>query len=152
MPSAGLPSKSVTVDVVAGDRDDLVLAELQRLAGVLDEGGDVGADEVLALAEADDQRRVAAGGHHPGRVLGVDGDEREGTLEPPADGLHGGGQVGAALTSLGSSRCAATSVSVSETQLVAGGLELVAQPGEVLDDAVVHERHPAGPARGAGAR
>ena len=30
--------------------------ELEGLAGVLDEGGDIGADEVLALTDADDQR------------------------------------------------------------------------------------------------
>ncbi len=47
-----------------GDGHDLVLAELERLAGVLDERRDVGADEVLALAEPDDERGVAAGGDH----------------------------------------------------------------------------------------
>ena len=78
----------MTRHVVAGDRDDLVLAELERLAGVLDERGDVGAEEVLALAEADDQRRVAAGGHHPVGVLRVDRDQGERALEPAADRLH----------------------------------------------------------------
>ena len=91
---------------------------------MLDERGDVGADEVLALAEADDQRRVAAGGDHAGRVLGVDGDEGERALEPPADGLHRGRSGRRRRSSSASSRCAATSVSVSETQLVAGRLEL----------------------------
>ncbi len=38
---------------VGGDRDGLVLAELDRVAGVTDERGDVGADEHLALADAD---------------------------------------------------------------------------------------------------
>ena len=56
-------------DAVAGDRDDLVLPELQRLAGVLDERRHVGADEVLALAQADHQRRVTAGRDHAARVL-----------------------------------------------------------------------------------
>ena len=80
MPSAGVPSKPVTLDALAGDGDDLVLAELQRLAGVLDEGGDVGAEEVLALADADDERAVAAGRDDAVGVLGVDGDQREGAL------------------------------------------------------------------------
>ena len=31
------------------------------VAGVLDERGDVGAEEVLAVTETDDERRVAAG-------------------------------------------------------------------------------------------
>ena len=50
---------------VAADLDDLVLTELDRLAGELDERGDVAAEEHLAaarLADADDQRRVAASG------------------------------------------------------------------------------------------
>ena len=47
---------------VAGDLDDLVLAELDRLAGELDERRDVAAEEHLAVADADDQRRVAPGG------------------------------------------------------------------------------------------
>ena len=61
-PRPALPSKSVTLDAVAGDRDDLVLAELERLAGVLDERGDVGGEEVLALARGPTTSgRVAAG-------------------------------------------------------------------------------------------
>ena len=68
-PRPGVPSKSVTSTPVAGDRDDLVLAELERLAGVLDERRDVGAEEVLAVAEPDDQRRVAARRDDPRRVV-----------------------------------------------------------------------------------
>ena len=70
--------------IVAGDRHDLVLPELQRLAGVLDERGDVGAEEVLALAETHHQRRVAARGTTRG-VLGVEGDQGERALEPATD-------------------------------------------------------------------
>ena len=44
---------------VAADLDDLVLAELDGLAGELDERGDVAAEEHLAVADADDERRVA---------------------------------------------------------------------------------------------
>ena len=56
VPSAGLPSKSDDLVAVGGDRDDLVLAELERVAGVVDERRDVGAEEHLAVADADDQR------------------------------------------------------------------------------------------------
>ena len=55
----GLGGAAVEVghlDAVAGDRDDLVLAELEGVAGVLDEGGDVGGEEVLALADTDHER------------------------------------------------------------------------------------------------
>ena len=39
-----------------GDDHDLVLADLERTIRVFDEGKDVGAEEVLTLAQADDQR------------------------------------------------------------------------------------------------
>ena len=86
--SAGAPSKSVTVDAVAAQLDDLVLAELDRVAGVRDERGDVGGEEVLALAAADDQRAVAARADDDVGDVGVHGDEREGAGEPAADHAH----------------------------------------------------------------
>ena len=43
-------------DGVPRDGDHLVLAELHRVAGVVDEGGDVGREEVLPVAEPDHQR------------------------------------------------------------------------------------------------
>ena len=110
-----VPSKPVTRHAVAGDRHDLVLAELHRLAGVLDERGDVGAEEVLALADADHERRVAAGGDDPGRVGGIDGDQGERALEPRAHPLHRGRSGRRRPSTSSSSSWAATSVSVSET-------------------------------------
>ena len=47
------------LDRARGDRHDLVLAELDGVAGVPDEGSDVGAEEVVALADADHERGVA---------------------------------------------------------------------------------------------
>jgi len=41
---------------VAADLDDLVLAQLDRVAGELDERGDVAAEEHLVAADAHDQR------------------------------------------------------------------------------------------------
>ena len=130
------------LDAVAGDRDHLVLAELQRLAGVLDEGRDVGAEEVLALAEAHHQRRVASGGDHPGRVVRVDRDQGEGALEPPADPLHRGGQVGAAGHLALQQLRGDLGVGLG-AQFAAVGLRARPEPGEVLDDPVVHQRDPA---------
>ena len=72
-------------DAVAAQLDDLVLAELDRVAGVRDERRDVGGEEVLALAAPDDQRRVAPGADHDVGGVGVDGDQGEGALEPAAD-------------------------------------------------------------------
>ncbi len=105
--------------------DDLVLAQLDRLAGVLDERGHVAGQVVLARAPPDHQRRVAAGADdHAGRV-GVDREQRERALEPPADPAHrlgeralrpvprGGRRPPRAGASSPASRWAAHSVSVS---------------------------------------
>jgi len=50
------------VDGVGGQQEDLVVVDLGGLLGEGDEGGDVAAQEVLALAQADDQGAGAAGG------------------------------------------------------------------------------------------
>ncbi len=138
------PSKSVIVDRVRGDRDDLVLAELDRVAGVLDEGGDVGAEEVLALAEPDDERGVAAG---------ADDDAR-------ARRRARASRVKAPSSRRATSRMAAVEVAgCARTRRRAGarrprcrsGSRTRRRPrrgsalrlGEVLDDAVVDHRDPA---------
>ena len=76
-------------------------------------------------------------------VLRVHRHQGERALEPTADLLHRAGEVAGLARRASSSRWAATSVSVSETQVVAVALELVAQRREVLDDAVVHDGHAA---------
>ena len=78
---------------VGGDRDDLVLAEFDGAAGVVDEAGDVGAEEVLAVTEADDERGVAAGGHDDVGLVRVHGEEGEGAFEALAGELHGLGEA-----------------------------------------------------------
>src|SRR4029453_2782689 len=62
---------------VGCDGDQLVLTELNGLASVLDERGDIGRDEVLALPNADDQRGVASRRNHSVRCLAVHRDQRE---------------------------------------------------------------------------
>ena len=140
---AGSPAKVITSTSSRGDRHDLVLAELDRLAGVLDEGGDVGGEEVLALADPDHQRRVPAGGDHRVGLLGVDRDQGEGTLEPAADRSHAPRSGRRPSRPRRPSSWAATSVSVWETGVIADLGELGAEQREVLDDAVVHEGDPA---------
>ncbi len=141
----GLGGRAVEVgdlDALAGDRDDLVLAELERVAGVLDEGGHVGGEEVLAVPDPDHERGVAAGADHAVGVLGVHRDERERALEAAAHVLHRLGEVRAG-GDLGLDEVRRDLGVGLRAQVVAGRLELGAQPGEVLDDAVVHERDPA---------
>jgi hypothetical protein len=128
-------------DAVAGDGDDLVLAELERLVGVLDERRHVGAQEVLALAEADDQRAVAPGRDDPLGIAGVGGDEGERALQPAAHPLHRGGEVGAAVE-LDLQQVRRDLGVGLRAQRVPGPLQVGAQLGEVLDDPVVHDRDP----------
>ena len=126
---------------LAGDDDELVLAQLDGLAGVLDERGDVGGDEVLALPDPDDQRRRPARGDDGVRLVGVRHDQRERAFEPPADGGDAGGEVplGVALgVGAGDEVRGGLAVGVAG-HLDAVGLQLGAQGGEVLDDAVVHD-------------
>ncbi len=147
------------LDVVRRDGDDLVLAELDRLPGVLDECRHVAGQIVLAGAAPDDQRRSPAGADDHALRIGVDRQQCERALKPPADPAHrlgehrtrgggrrsvrtGGGellleQVGGALR-----------VSVAG-ELDAGGLKFGPQAREVLDDSVVDhgDRAIGGPVR-----
>ena len=67
--------------VGAGDGHDLVLTHFDGFLGVVNERGDVRAEEVFVLAQADDQRGVAAGCHNAVRVVGVDSQDGECTFE-----------------------------------------------------------------------
>ena len=88
-------------DAVAAQLDDLVLVELDRRAGVRDEGGDVGGEEVLAR-----RRRPTTSGElrrAPTRTSGAsacDGHEREGALQTAADAAQRLGEVGARAVEL----------------------------------------------------
>ncbi|MPM15727.1 hypothetical protein SDC9_62099 [bioreactor metagenome] len=127
---------------VGGDLHHRVLAEFEGLAGVLDERGDIGGEEVLPLAQADDQRGVAAGGDHPVGRPGVDGDQGEGALEPVDDGVQGVEQ-GRPLGDLDTEQLRGDlGVGLGAEGDALGG-QLGAQLGEVLDDAVVHDGDPA---------
>ena len=121
--------------------DDLVLAELERLAGVPDERGDVGAEEVLAVAEADDERAVAAGADDDAGLVGVHREQREGARR--------GRLTTARIASVRSldSRSYARREQVGGDlgvglgrELDAVGQQLGLERVEVLDDAVVDQR------------
>ena len=82
---------------VGADLDDLVLAELDRLAGVVDERRDVAAQVRGVLGHPDDQRRAAAGADDDLGGLAPHREQRVRALEPLDDLVHGAGEVGAAL-------------------------------------------------------
>ena len=88
--------RAVEVDdrvAVGRDRDDLVLAELEGVPGVADERRDVAAEEVLAVAQAHDQRAVAPGPDDDAGAVGVHGEQGERALEPLHHVEHRLGQV-----------------------------------------------------------
>ena len=67
---------------IGSDHDGLILAELDCLASVLDERGDIGAHEHLAVSHPEHQRRRTPRGHDGARLVGMGKDQREVTLEP----------------------------------------------------------------------
>ena len=85
---------------VGGDHHRLVLAEFDGVAGVFDEGRDIGADEHLAVANADYQRGRAPSGHDRPRLVGVGEHQCEMALEAAQDRQHGGSEVAGRVTAL----------------------------------------------------
>ena len=120
-----LPAKSVTSTesgrIVTISSCPISMA----LLGVLDERGDVRAEEVLALAEPDHERRVAAGADDDAGLVLVHDEQRERALEAGDDALHGDGQVAGLLED----------VADQESRDLGVGLAREARP-----------RHPAAPA------
>ena len=58
----------------------------------------VGAEEVLALVQANDQRGIPAGGNNPIREIRVQRQKRERALQPVAGQPYGFGEVALAGT------------------------------------------------------
>ena len=127
---------------VGGDHHGLVLAQLDGMAGVFDERRHVGADEHLAVADAEYQRRGPAGGDDRARFVGVGEHQREVALQPGQHGEDGLREIacGVAVVVLpGDEVHGDLGVGVAG-ELHTVGLQLLAQPGVVLDDPVVDDR------------
>jgi hypothetical protein len=118
---------------------ELAVVEIHHAVGVLQEGGHVAGEVGRVVADADDQRRVPAGGEDGLRVL-RDRGQRVTALQSAdrrAEGRLEARAVGAALLD-----------EVRHDFGVGVAVELVAAVGEfgpqlvvVLDDAVVDDRH-----------
>ena len=126
---------------VGGDRDDLVLAELERVPGVADERRDVAAEEVLAVAQAHDERAVAAGAHDDAGAVGVHREQGERPLEPLHDVEHGHGEVAHPVVLAADELGRHLGVGLGEEH-DALGEQLLLEGVEVLDDAVVDQGEP----------
>ena len=79
--------------VGAGDGHNLVLTHLDGFLGVVNERGDVRTEEVLVLAQANDQRGVTTGCHNAVRVVCVHCQDGECTFEAVGCDAHCLGEV-----------------------------------------------------------
>ncbi len=126
---------------VGGDHHGLVLTEFDGVAGVLDERGDVRADEHLTVADADDQRCGPARGDDHAGLVGIGEHQGEVTLEAAQHGQHRGREVArgvAVVVGRGDQVDGHLGVGVAG-ELGACGLQLGAQRRKVLDDPVVDD-------------
>ena len=140
------PSTGVAVDVgdahaVAAKLDELVLVDRPRGPGVGDERGHVAGEEVLAVAEPDDERQVAPGADDEVGLVAVRDDENVRAVEVGADRAHRGREV--AVVPLLDQVRDRFGVGLARER-VAALLEPVAQLGEVLQRAVVDDGDRAG--------
>ena len=127
---------------VGGDHHGLILAELDGVTGVFDERGHIGADEHLAVADAEHQRRRAPGRDDRARLVGVGENQCEVAPEAGQHGQHGGDEVASGVTALVLARDQVhgdLGVGVAP-EFHTGGFQLATQCGEVLDDPVVDDR------------
>ena len=106
---------------------------------MLDERGNVGTEEVLALAQADHERRVAARTEHDAGQVFVHGDEGERAFEAPRDRTERREHVAefAVLAAKQQRRDLAVGLALERVSLAG---EFVAQLSKVFDDAVVDQR------------
>ena len=127
---------------VGGDHHGLVLAQFDRVAGVLDERRHIRADEHLPVADAQHQRGGPAGGHDGARLVGVGEHQREMALQPAQHGQHRGGEItGGLANAIGPGDQVHGHLGVGVAgELHAVGFQLTTQRGEVFDDPVVHDR------------
>ena len=75
----------------------LVLVDFHRALGIGDERGHVGAEEVLALAQAHHQRRIVARADDDARLAAVGGQDRERALKHAGQAAHRLEQIGRAV-------------------------------------------------------
>ena len=127
------------VDAFGTHGDDLVLADLDGTLRVVDERGDIGAEEVLPFAEADNERAVTASRDDHVRIVFVDCEQRKGPFEVRDARTHGLREALGGLTFAREEVGDDLRVGVRE-ELVAVVGKLLFEGGEVFDDAVVDKR------------
>ncbi len=122
-----------------GEDGDVAVLEEDDVAGVVEDAGDVGGEEVFAVADADDGGRAEAGGDEFVGFAGGEDADGEGAgeaLDGAADGFFEGRWrpgVGASASMMASALLASSGRSAAGGRGLAGGfVELVFD--EVGDD------------------
>ena len=87
----GRTGKIIKLDAVGLEHHHGVLLNLQGLTGFGNKGGNIGAEEVLPLAQPDDEGRVTTRGHHI--AASIEGHEGEGPFELRGEAKHGVFQI-----------------------------------------------------------
>ena len=88
------------LDALAGEDGHVAVGEEVEVAGVVEDAGDVGGDEVFAIADADDGGRADAGGDDFVGLVGGEDADGEGSgeaLDGAADGFFEGNGVAGSL-------------------------------------------------------
>ncbi|MNH04554.1 hypothetical protein D3C79_638530 [compost metagenome] len=127
-------------DLVAADFGDVAFFQVHEAVGDLAQGQLVGRQEVLAQAQADDQRAATACGYQAVRLLGTDQRQAVSTMQALHRSLQGIGQVRNALQGVVDQVDDDFGIGL-RSEDIAKALQLFAQFFVVLDDAVVHHGH-----------
>ncbi len=129
------------VDAFGGEDGEVAVVQEEHVAGVAEDGGDVGGDEIFAFAEADDDGRAGAGGDD---LVGVGGgDDGEGEDAGELEDGFADGVLEAAVEMLLDQVGDDFGVGLGD-EVVAFELELVFEGEVVFDDAVVDDDDVAG--------
>ena len=132
--------------LVGGDHHGLVLVDLHGTLGVGHERGNVGAKEVLPVAEAHHERRIVTGANHDVRLSHIGGEDGERAFQHACETADGLEQV--RLAGLFDDLVADLAQQLRRDLRIGFGNEMVAfrlqvetQLGRVFDDAVVDDGH-----------
>ena len=134
----GLAVEVDDLDRVGTDRDDLVLPDLHGLTRVLDECRDIGAEEVLAVAEADHERGVPSRADDDARHVLVHDEQGERAVQAADRGSERLGEIAGLPVGVAHEQGCDLGVRLARED-IAGVEKLLFEVGEVLDDAVVDE-------------
>ena len=132
-----LPCRVEEPHAVGPQDGDLSVLEEDHVARVREDRRDVRGDEVLAVAESDDDRRAIAHGDDGARIGGGDDDQREQAAQSRSARVTAACRPSSASSR--PTRCATTSVSVSVRNVMPRAWSSLLQLEVVLDDPVVHE-------------